>query len=231
MRATVKLIFLTGVLYFGGVTGASGGALVNGQFSVKGSIKPVACKVVFAAGGEFDYEVIDSRAVAASTSKAYVTTHSKKQPFSIDCGSATRVSVKFVDGQSSTVNSVLNPERFSRGECFGLGKTSKGENFGYHRFTLVDESLKVFNEKDGVVDGVKYGVSDDGKSGWGGERDGGSSYVSQKLYYTPLDKNNVPVSFKKFQGAINNTISIDKNLKIGDQEDFFGLVTMELNYI
>lgn len=221
VRATV----VSGVLCAGVVH--AGSDLGSAHFTVKGEIKPVACSVSFNGGGVYDYGVIDPKKIAESSGGYVYFTDRPKQDFIINCDAPASLSVKFIDNMSGKVPS----DRVGTADSFGL-HSNAADPIGFHYFHMSDRYLNVTGADGKTVKSVMHGVSPDNKN-WD-KLEKGSTWFSVKgdgSFYTAIDSNKKPVSFKSLQSTIASVLAIKKGVSLKDEVNFEGVVTMELNYI
>ncbi|MBN3006408.1 hypothetical protein JW897_21935 [Chromobacterium alkanivorans] len=188
----------------------------SSKFEVQGIIKPAACNVNFSEGNVWDYGVIQEREIAEYP-EAMFRKEGGVHNMNIKCESPASVRVRFVDA--------VGREGSSDKRTFGFNKTADGKEIGFHYFQFKGD-MKAFDESGGEIAGVAYGVSED-QGVW---KKAGSDWVENLHYYTPIDGDSVPVSFKTLTAGIASKIAIKKGLGLTDEQEFRGVVTMELYY-
>ncbi|MEN3033177.1 hypothetical protein [Chromobacterium amazonense] len=218
----IRGILVAGMLCVG--TAHAAGELESTNFTVNGVIKPMACSVSFLGGGKFDYGEIDSKKISGAAGDYAFFNNQPMKKFSIQCEADTLVSMKFIDNmESQRPEGVVSPSQF------GLNSNNE-EPVGYHYFHISNKFMKVVGGGK-LIENAVYGQSADNKT-WENPKaaDTWHAVVGQN-YYTAVDENKKAIPFKTLEASLGSVLAIKKSVKLKDEVEFEGVVTMELHYI
>lgn len=216
LKCVAQALVASSVLCAGFVTADDSVELQGStQFEVIGVIKPMACNVNFTEGNIWDYGVISAKEIEEYGEETFRRSGGVHN-MNVSCESPASVRIRFVDALGGAGGD---------GTIFGFNKASDGKSIGFHYFQFHND-LRVVGGDGKDVPGVVYGVSEN-QASW---KKAGGGWVKNLHYYTPINSEGFPVPFKNLTTGVHSKIAINKGLGVKDEQEFHGVVTMELYY-
>lgn len=211
LKLMARVLVASGVMCAGVANAEVPGYQQSSQFEVKGIIKPTACEVGFSGGNVWDFGVISHAEIQKATG-SHLQIEGEEHVMKVVCEAPASVRLRFVDMKNEVAGG------------FGIGENRAGQSFGKHVFSFPPKGFMVMNGAD-LVPGVIWGSSED-QVQW----DKAGNWAENKRFHTAIDAEKNPVFFTTLEQKLHSKVRLNKGLTITDEEEFHGVVGVELYY-
>lgn len=204
---------------------SSATAAPSTELKVNGILKPAACSLQLGNGGYVVYGLIASSTINKTSNTKLPT---KSADFVINCDLPTRVSLVFSDNRAGSKVAGLYQYTgayysgwWMDQAMYGLGAVA-GKNIGAFQLGFANVRQEGKNS---------YGLQSTGSGGDGNWGNDYTDLVANRRQYAWGSYG--PASLKTITGELTVTPVLEKgqNLPAGEEINFDGLVTVELNYL